>query len=129
MQGSRFTSRAVLLLGLAPASALAHGGEVILFPVGTLLAIGTLIVVGRALGLRWPATLAIAALAFTITIPLWVMPGDLLPSSMEHIGWGYFLQGFVPCILAGGLVMLVFRAWKARVRACSMATDNDVPRQ
>jgi len=93
-------------------SALAHGEQVILFPVGTVLAVAVLLLLARVWASKWPARLAACTFALAAAIPPWVMPGDELPAQIQRTGWGYFLLGFAPSMLIGAAALRVVRAIK-----------------
>lgn len=103
------SSRLVLsLLVCYPVLALAHGEEVLLFPVGTLLALVVLFVICHLLSSRWPVRLLTISLAFVVSLPFWYLPGDALPNVARYSGWGNFAVGFVPSLLVGALVIWLF---------------------
>jgi hypothetical protein len=102
----------LLLLALIPGTALAHGEEVLLFPFGTLIAVVAVIVLGVLCKIRWPAVVCAALFSLAASLPFWTIPSSSFPSSIQHTGWGHFVVGFGPSIVAGVLAVWLAAAGK-----------------
>ena len=99
-------NRAAILLVLIPTTAIAHGEEVLLFPLGTIAALLAVCLtpfprgatrMGRAVGFLG---------AIVASIPFW---GMTLPEALRNTDTGIFLVGFVPSILIGFALVWVAR--------------------
>ena len=106
---SRFRPSLALSLALIPGHAFAHGEEVLLFPFGTLIAIGAVIVLGLLCKVRYLAVLGAGLWALAASLALAFIPGNYFPSAMQHADWGYFVSGFVPATAVGALAVWRFR--------------------
>jgi hypothetical protein len=82
---------------------------VFLFAGGQFLAfIVVLFIAGLSSG-HWLGRLLLFLLSVGLVLPLWVLPGDALPSSVRYSGWGNFVAGFVPPLVIAGVVSLLIR--------------------
>ena len=106
------------LLAIMPSYAFAHGEEVFLFPIGTLVAVVTLLLIASLRAARWPIRIGVTLFAFAASIPFWFVPGNLFPAALRYTGWGNFIVGFLPSFTAGGLAFVCFvRRGSARSEA------------
>ena len=121
MLGLMLNNRArfwLTLLAFMPSCAFAHGEEVFLFPVGTLVAVVMVLLIASLRAVRWPIRIGVALLAFGASIPFWFLPGNLFPAALRHTGWGNFIIGFLPSFTAGCLAFyLSLRRGSARSEA------------
>jgi len=97
------------LLAIVPRLAFAHGEEVLLFPIGTLVAVAAILLVSFARSACWRVRALAGVAAIAASLPFWFVPGNYFPSAMQHTGWGYFVVGLLPSLVAGGLVLWLFR--------------------
>ena len=102
-------------LALIPGHAFAHGQEMLLFPIGTLIAVAAVFALAASSKARWPVKLCAVLLALAATLPFWFLSQEDLPAVMAYTGWGNFVFGFVPSIAVGGLV--VWLAYRNRPRS------------
>ena len=112
MQSSGYRRIVMPILVLVPTSALAHSEEVLLVPVGILAAIGGVLLIARAWGLRWTAGMPGCALALVMAVVVGSMRGDVFPESVRYTAWWNALLGFVPSFLGGAVALLLFRVAK-----------------
>jgi hypothetical protein len=106
------------LLAIMPSCAFAHGEEVLLFPIGTLVAVVTLLLIASLRAARWHIRIVATLFAFVASIPFWFVPGNLFPAALRYTGWGDFIVGFLPSFTTGGLALLFFvRSGSARSEA------------
>lgn len=103
------TNLTLWLLAFVPSVAMAHGEEVLLFPIGTLLAVAAILLTAFMQAVRWHVRVAACILAFAASIPFWLIPSDYIPEDMQHTGWGNFIMGFLPSLAVGWLVIWLFR--------------------
>jgi len=96
------------LLAIVPSYAFAHGEEAILFPIGTLASVVTLLLIASLRAARWPTRIGVTLFAFAASMPFWFLPGNLLPAALRHTGWGNFIVGFLPSFMAGSLAFYLF---------------------
>jgi len=97
------------LLAFVPNLALAHGENVLLFPVGTLAAVAAILLASFARRARWTVRVFAGAMAFAASIPLWFVPSNFFPSALRYTGWGNFVVGFLPSLIIGGLALWLLR--------------------
>ncbi|MBK7210492.1 MAG: hypothetical protein IPH99_09050 [Xanthomonadales bacterium] len=74
------------LLAIVPSYAFAHGEEAILFPIGTLAQVVTLLLIASLRAARWPTRIGVTLFAFAASMPFWFLPGNLLPAALRHTG-------------------------------------------
>jgi hypothetical protein len=98
----------ITLLAFIPSYAFAHGENVFLFPIGTLVAIVIVLLIASLRAVRWPIRVVVTLFAFAASIPFWFIPGNLFPAALSHTGWGYFIVGFLPSFTAGSLAFFLF---------------------
>ena len=94
-----------MLLAFVPSYAFAHGEQVLLFPLGTLVAIITILLIASLRSVRWPIRIGAILLAFSVSIPFWFIPGNLFPAGIQYSGWGHFIVGFLPSFAFGTLAL------------------------
>lgn len=97
------------LLALVPELALAHGEEVLLFPVGTLASVATIVLIAFACRIRWQVRILAGIMAIAASIPFWLAPGSFYPSIFRHTGWGNFVIGYLPPLIVGSFVLWLLR--------------------
>lgn len=102
-------------IGLAaiPDVALAHGEEVLLFPLGTLVAIAVIAVVALALRIHWHVRVLAGLAAVAASFPLWFVPGRLLPAPLRYTDAGIFATGFLPSLIVAAVVVWLLRRRKS----------------
>jgi len=105
-----FESFSTLTVGLLICRpALAHGEEVLLLPIGQLLAIPALIfIIRRYAKSRW-VTALVATSAVATGAALWFVPGSFFPSWLRHTGTGNFLLGVLPPLVIAYVVASINR--------------------
>jgi hypothetical protein len=101
----RRTAAAIVLL-CTPATALAHGTQLLAMPVGNLVALVAVAVATLVFKVGWKARLAALLLALAVAFPPYFVTNDYLPSSEG----GFFILGVVPPLVAAAL----FLAWRRR---------------
>ncbi|KGQ19255.1 hypothetical protein LF41_2901 [Lysobacter dokdonensis DS-58] len=105
---------ALSILAFVPGVAFAHGEDVLLYPAGTSLSLIAVLTLGIVCRIRGLGVMCSLAVAFAASLPPWFLPYDAIPAVMRNTGWGYFLIGFAPSVVAGGLVVFLFRRTSMR---------------
>jgi hypothetical protein len=108
----RHTAAAIVLL-CTPATALAHGIQIVGMPVGNLVALVAVVAATLALKVGWKARLAALLLALAVALPPYFLPNSCLPWELTSSEWGNFFIGVVPPLVAAAL----FLAWRRRAAA------------
>ena len=110
---------AIACIGMAmPCTALSHGEEVLLLPVGQLAAV---VVLGLALWWArptiWEAMAAVIA-ALAASFLIWIVPNPayLLGSTFPHRSVGNFVSGLVPPVIAALAVLWWCRHGRRKAR-------------
>jgi hypothetical protein len=106
------TAAAIVLL-CTPATALAHGTEILAMPVGNLVALVAVVAATLALKVGWKARLAAILLALAVALLPYFVPNSFLPWELTSSEWGNFFIGVVPPLVAAAL----FLAWRRRTAA------------
>ncbi len=97
-----------ILMAFMPSIALAHGGEVMLLPLGQILAVFVATI------LLWPLNKRSFLISISCTVgvalSLWFILIFWLPESFRD-PVGLFLVGFFPPLAVVGLIIFVFRGF------------------
>jgi hypothetical protein len=108
----RHTAAAIALL-CTPATALAHGQQILFMPVGNLVALVAVTVATLVFKVGWKARLAALLLALAVALPPYFVPAGYLPWQLTSSEAGCFILGVVPPLVAAAL----FLAWRRRAAA------------
>lgn len=112
------TRFSLVLLAFVPGYAFAHGEQVLLFPLGTLVAVVGILVISSLRTVRWSVRIVASLFTLATSIPFWLVPGNHFPAALRYTGWGNFIVGFLPSFILGTFaLLLLLRRDSARSRA------------
>lgn len=94
---------------MTASSAHAHGGEILFFPLGQILALVAIVCVAAFMHLGQLATIAAMIVGIVGAIVLWFLPRSIFPEQLRYSGLGYFLSGVIPAMLFGFIVVALKR--------------------
>jgi hypothetical protein len=100
-------------LAFVPNLAFAHGEDVLLFPLGTLVAVAAILLASFARRAQLGVRVFAGAVAIAASIPFWFVPSNVIPPALRYTGWGNFVVGFLPSLAVGCLVLWLFRRRRA----------------
>ncbi len=113
MQRDGFTLL-VALLALVCWTAFSHGEDVHLFLLGVALADLAVVKFASINKIRRPQWAVSGLLALVATTAFWLALSQYFPAKAESSRLGPFLEGLVPSLALGGLLVWVFRGTQRR---------------